>query len=139
MLGDAGRQVERSGPETMLSPGAAEAIAMAVHEMATNAMKYGALHHPGGKVRIAWSGDDGQFAISWTESGGPPCQPPAARGFGSRIIADVPRSKLSARVTMEFPAEGFRWHLRCPLANVTPRSLGPLEAPVPLPLLRAEE
>jgi PAS domain S-box-containing protein len=124
MLGEAAYQVERDGPEVLLAPGAAEALAMAIHEMATNAVKYGALGGPDGRVRIEWTlepgGDGGLFQISWTERGGPPASEPESRGFGTRIIADVPRGKLSAEVTLAFLPEGFSWTLRCSARNVLP-------------------
>ncbi len=124
-LGEAKAQVEFTGPDVLLSPSAAESIAMAIHEMATNAVKYGALSVPGGRVCIAWSlGADeaGEtFTISWREHGGPPAREPESRGFGTRIIADVPRSKLQAKVTMAFASEGFSWTLTCAAKNVMPR------------------
>jgi PAS domain S-box-containing protein len=124
ILGDMIRQVDFEGPEVLLSPGAAETIAMAIHEMATNAVKYGALGCAPGRVRIVWAmepgGDDGIFQISWTERGGPPACEPQTCGFGSRIIADVPRSKLLADVDMAFSPEGFSWILRCSARNVIP-------------------
>jgi two-component sensor histidine kinase len=97
---------------------------MAIHEMATNAVKYGALGCAPGRVRIVWAmepgGDDGVFQISWTERGGPPACEPESIGFGSRIIVDVPRSKLAADVDMVFSPEGFSWTLRCSARNVIP-------------------
>jgi PAS domain S-box-containing protein len=131
-LGEAAQQVEYAGPEVMLSPGAAESIAMAVHEMATNAVKYGALGSPAGRVSISWSldtrADSERFTISWRERGGPPASEPESRGFGTRIIADVPRTKLQAEVSMSFATEGFSWTLDCAAKNVMPR-LDPLPRP----------
>lgn len=117
-MGDSRSQVTCHGPETLLSPGAAEALAMAIHEMGTNALKYGALSVPEGRVRISWALDDGdgegpQFRIGWIEAGGPPVAPPQRKGFGSRIMVDVPRVKLTAQVTVDYPREGFRWALKC--------------------------
>ncbi|PEQ13727.1 histidine kinase [Novosphingobium sp. PC22D] len=120
-LADAQAQCELAGPIVELSPAAAEALAMAVHEMATNALKYGALSIPEGRVRIVWtvSGDgssqDRRFAISWRESGGPAVAPPQGAGFGTRVIVDVPRHKLAAQVKADYPPEGFAWTLECPL------------------------
>ena len=123
VIGELALQVALEGPELLLTPGAVEAIAMAIHEMATNAVRHGALHSRDGHVVVAWRvepGHDGeQFAITWTESGGPLVAPPQALGFGARIIADVPRSKLGAEVSIDFPPEGFRWSLRCPVATVS--------------------
>lgn len=118
-LGDSLAQVDCAGPAVQITPAAAEAIGMALHELATNALKYGALSVPEGRVGIAWRGScaDG-LAIEWAEKGGPPVNPPAARGFGSRLIVDVPRGKLGADVTMEYDPAGFRWTLRAPADGV---------------------
>lgn len=122
-LGELALQVFCHGPEVNLSPGAAEALAMAIHEMGTNALKYGALSVPAGRVEIAWSvegeGKDALFRIGWTESGGPPISPPDREGFGTRITIDVPRVKLDARVETDYAPSGFRWRLECALASVS--------------------
>lgn len=118
-LGDVLAQVERSGPPVRVTPAAAEAIGMALHELATNALKYGALCVPEGRILIAWrgGGEDG-LELEWTERGGPPVTEPSVRGFGSRLIADVPRGKLGAAVSMEYAPAGFRWTLRSAAAGV---------------------
>lgn len=116
-LGDSRAQITCEGPEIRLSPSAAEALAMAFHEMGTNALKYGALSVPEGRVAVRWAldgaGGDARFRIEWVESGGPPVKPPSRQGFGSRIISDVPRVKLDARLTTDYRIEGFRWALEC--------------------------
>lgn len=114
MLGDARAQVHYDGPDIELLPAAGEAIAMAVHEMATNAEKYGALSDPAGRVEVVWSVRDGEFAMLWTESGGPPVQLPERQGFGSQILVSVPKGKLRGEVAVRYPAEGFVWTLTCP-------------------------
>jgi two-component sensor histidine kinase len=121
-LEDRRPQVDDAGPPLRVRATAAEAIAMALHEMATNAEKYGALSVPDGRVEIRWSltsAEDGDlFRMTWQEFGGPPVAAPPARGFGSRILEAVPASKLGAVITTEFPPEGFRWELACPIASV---------------------
>lgn len=111
------KQIHCEGPDVLLSPRAAEALAMAIHEMWTNATKYGALSIPEGQVNVRWSleeqGASPLFRIEWIESGGPPAQLPKRRGFGTRIIIDVPRMKLNARIVTAYPPEGFRWTLEC--------------------------
>ena len=123
LLGETSRQVASDGPPVMIAPAAAEAIGMAIHEMATNAVKYGALSCPEGRVAIGWQVETGEggeeFALSWTEHGGPSVAEPAASGFGMRIIADVPRAKLGAEVLLGFARQGFSWSLRCPLGSVS--------------------
>lgn len=120
-LGDSRSQIDCDGPEVLLSPGAAEALAMAFHEMATNAIKYGALSVPEGRVTVRWAlegADDATFRIEWIESGGPTVQEPEHRGFGSRIMVDVPRVKLDARIVTAYPPEGFRWTMECRAASI---------------------
>ena len=121
-LEDSRSQVSLDGPDQALTPVAAETLAMAIHEMATNASKYGALSVPEGRVRIRWQvraeQDPVSFLIEWAETGGPSVNPPRRPGFGTRIIVDVPRAKLGARVEAAYPAEGFRWSLECQLAAI---------------------
>jgi PAS domain S-box-containing protein len=120
-LGDALVQVDRAGPEVMITPAAAEVIGMALHELATNAVKYGALSDAHGRVAVIWSahepGSDPGLVMQWQERGGPLVYPPAARGFGSRLISDVPRGKLGAEVVVDYDPAGFVWVLRCPAAG----------------------
>lgn len=116
-LGESRAQVLCEGPEVWLSPGAAEALAMAFHEMGINALKYGALSDPYGRVIVSWAitgaKDQRRFRIDWQEKGGPAVSEPTRQGFGTRIIVDVPRVKLSAEVQASYPVEGFRWSLEC--------------------------
>jgi PAS domain S-box-containing protein len=113
------------GPDLMITPSAAEPIAMAVHELATNALKFGALSTGEGAIAISWAVDEPpsgerMFRISWRESGGPKVAPPENEGFGGRIIRDVPRAKLRGEVEVDYAEAGFGWTLSCPLAHVTP-------------------
>ncbi|MGC2775154.1 MAG: PAS domain S-box protein [Bradyrhizobium sp.] len=107
------------GPQIELTPEAAQSIGMAIHELATNAAKYGALSNDGGQILIRWSTDGKLFDMSWTESGGPPVVPPAHTGFGSRVILDMVRSGLDGTVEVLFPESGLRWHLTCPLQRLS--------------------
>lgn len=118
-LGDMAGRVSLIGPPLDVVPVAAESIGMALHELATNAVKYGALSAPDGHVRIEWGqADCGGLRMSWSESGGPPVSEPATRGFGSRLIADVPRGKLRAEVSMAYDPQGLRWDMACPAEGV---------------------
>lgn len=116
------RQVSMDGPEVVVQPSAAEAVSMALHELATNAEKYGALSVPEGRVAISWEitgeGDAAEFALRWTESDGPAVRSPENKGFGSRIIEEVPRGKLRATVEIAYPPQGYSFTLRCPPQNV---------------------
>ncbi len=121
-LGESRNQIDYTGPEVAISPSAAEAISMALHELATNATKYGALANRGGRVTIVWklTGCDNaaRFEMRWRESDGPLVTKPTAIGFGSRIILDVPRGKLRAEVTVDYLPQGLVWQLSCPAENV---------------------
>jgi two-component sensor histidine kinase len=96
------------GPEIVISPEECTPLVMAVHELATNASKYGALTVPEGRVHVRWdsAGDIGSgTTLVWLESGGPPVEPPRRRGLGSRLIARHPAFK---DVGLEFLPEGVR-------------------------------
>ncbi|MEZ5655006.1 MAG: PAS domain S-box protein [Sphingobium sp.] len=112
-----------SGPDILIKPTPAETISMALHELATNATKYGALSNDAGKVEISWTIEedaDGreQFTLSWTESGGPLVQTPDHEGFGSTVIRRVPAISLNAEVENDFRPEGLAWSIRCDSARV---------------------
>jgi two-component sensor histidine kinase len=90
--------VQIDGPNVLLEPDAAQAIAVALHELATNAAKYGALSVPDGHVRVEWSHEpNGRLVLRWTETGGPPVEPPTRRGFGSRVMEGELRLDWRAR------------------------------------------
>ncbi len=115
----AGSRVELKGQPLLITASAAQTLGMALHELATNAGKYGALSSPTGGVRIEWraaaeAAGDARFELAWTEHGGPPVAPPAQTGFGTVVIEDIPRAELNAEVTLTYAPEGFRWRLACP-------------------------
>jgi two-component sensor histidine kinase len=118
-----GTLIELKGPPLFISASAAQTIGMALHELATNAGKYGALSCEGGSIEIGWDLEGGEtaeetFMIEWREHGGPPVTAPTKQGFGSSILRDVTASNLNAKVELGFPIEGVRWHLRCPAVEV---------------------
>ncbi len=113
-----------SGPPLRLSPRMALSIAMALHELATNAVKYGALSCPGGQVAIAWSVADGALVLRWRESGGPPVVAPTRTGFGSRLIGRSLARELDGRVEFRFPPEGVTCTIRAPLPGTGAESGG---------------
>lgn len=99
------------GPPVNLPPRSAIAIALALHELATNAAKYGALSVRGGRVRIVWStspaeGDGLRLRMVWTETGGPPVTPPTTRGFGTRLIERGLAAELRGEVRIAYPSTG---------------------------------
>jgi PAS domain S-box-containing protein len=85
-----GKRTFIDGPQTLLEPDAAQAIAITLHELATNAAKYGALSMPNGQVRLEWShAADGRLRLRWMETGGPVAQKPTRKGLGGRIIEQM--------------------------------------------------
>lgn len=112
------------GPPVELSPRQALSLSMAVHELATNSMKYGALSVAGGEVAVRWGLEpiDGDqcLRLTWTESGGPKVTPPARRGFGSLLIQQVLAADFGGKVTLNYPPEGLRFELQTRLSNLGP-------------------
>jgi PAS domain S-box-containing protein len=104
------------GAQVRVTPKQALAISMALHELATNAAKYGALSNDHGRVRIAWSvvENDGvdELRLSWTESGGPPVSPPSRLGFGARLIGRNLAQDLGAPARIDYPPEGVLAQIR---------------------------
>ncbi|MGO9547849.1 MAG: PAS domain S-box protein [Rhodomicrobium sp.] len=114
-----GSRIDIAGPPLHIAAESAQPIAMALHELAANAGKYGALSNERGKVSIAWDiARDETFHLSWMESGGPIVVSPTRQGFGTTVIAHVPEAQLGAGVTLDYPPGGVTWRLACPAANV---------------------
>ena len=109
-----------SGPDLRVPPRMALSLAMALHELCTNAAKYGALSERGGRVGIEWRVDreDGasRLRLRWEERGGPRVAPPARRGFGSRLIGRGLAHELEAKVRLDHPPEGVVCEIDAPLA-----------------------
>ena len=107
------------GPEVRLSPKTALAIAMALHELATNAIKYGALSNESGRVGLSWhatgESDAPRLHMIWEEKGGPPVVPPSRKGFGSRLIERGLAAELGGSVQLIYPASGVRCIIDAPL------------------------
>lgn len=102
-------QVRIDGPKVDLTADVTISFAMALHELATNAVKYGALSVPEGHVDVVWQiTDENRVAFRWTEHGGPPVTPPTRRGFGSRLIKDGIAMELGGDVTLDFDVDGLK-------------------------------
>lgn len=95
------------GPILHLSPKQTLALSLALHELGTNAAKYGALSTPEGRVALRWEARDGRLQLEWRETGGPPVAPPARRGFGSRLLETGLLHDLDGRTRLEFAAGGL--------------------------------
>lgn len=118
-----GDRIHLSGPSVSLRPDAAQTLGMALHELATNAAKYGALSDENGRIQIFWRLDRGGspdplFALSWTERDGPQVAPPNTKGFGSMVTTRMVEHGCKGEVTVDFPPEGFTWLLKCPAPRV---------------------
>ena len=114
-------RVDASGLEVMLNSRSAQTFALLLHELATNATKYGALSRPQGNVIINWSiegtGAEARFRFQWQERGGPPVNPPKHRGFGSILIEKVVAQEFGTPM-LEFAPEGVRYQIDTPLSAV---------------------
>ncbi|HEV2621994.1 MAG TPA: PAS domain-containing protein [Frateuria sp.] len=110
------------GPAAWLPPRHALAFAMALHELCTNAVKYGALSGAEGEVAIEWSIEGSLLRLLWTESGGPTVVPPARRGFGSRLIERGLRHEIGGRVELAFDPRGVTCTIEAPLGGPTDRN-----------------
>lgn len=95
-----------AGPPHTLKPDQVQPLGMIIHELATNAAKYGALTRQAGLVALTWRSAPGGLSFEWRETGGPPVQPPTARGFGSRLISSLGQ-QLGTEVRLDWAAQGL--------------------------------
>jgi two-component sensor histidine kinase len=105
------------GPTVMLKPELAQTIAVALHELATNAAKYGALSTDTGRVCVEWSctaDADEQLVLRWTEAGGPPVNPPTRKGFGTHVLETMIRRHERGEMHLEWHAEGLVCEIALP-------------------------
>jgi PAS domain S-box-containing protein len=105
------RRISSAGPAVVLAPDRAIGIALALHELATNSVKYGALSVPDGRIAIAWSLDGEDFGFEWVELGGPAVTVPTRAGFGSRLLERVVPGYFSGKARREFEPAGMRYVL----------------------------
>jgi two-component sensor histidine kinase len=112
-----GFRIVLGGLELRLNPSSAQAIGLALHELATNAGKYGALSTDKGRVEISWGVADSTFTMSWTERGGPPVSAPQRRGFGSVVIEAMAERSVGGDVHLDYAPFGVTWRMTCPATN----------------------
>ena len=113
-----GSRIAVQGPKLLLRGAAAQAIGLALHELATNAGKYGALASDTGRVDICWAtADRGTFSMSWTEREGPPVSRPQRRGFGTIVMEAMAERSVGGRVDLDYAFSGMTWRLTCPVEN----------------------
>jgi len=119
-LGDNEHSVELSGPPVELAPNDALSLGLAVHELATNACKYGALSQRGGGVSVTWEMvGDASVRVVWQESGGPPVSPERTRGFGTDLLEKVVAHEFSRPAEIDFDPQGVRCVLTVPIRRTS--------------------
>lgn len=129
-----GDRITLNGDALVLTAEAGQTLGMALHELTTNAAKYGALSNEDGRVAVAWSVDHAApkaptLRMSWTERDGPPVAVPSRKGFGTMVVEAMVGSGLSAGVTLDYATEGLRWSMSCPLDAVSEVAAAPQPSP----------
>jgi two-component system CheB/CheR fusion protein len=121
-----GEQLRISGPTMRLQPKAAETFALAIHELATNAIKYGALSQPAGRINISWrvenAAEAAQLIFDWREKGGPTVMPPKRKGFGSELLERTIAFELKGKTTLAFDPAGFSCTISVPMTRLVVRA-----------------
>ena len=115
-----GTRVLLDGPAARLTPAAAEGIGMALHELATNAGKYGALSNSEGRVRISWqvtTADKPTFSMLWSEDGGPSVASPTRKGFGQTVIGRMVEAAVDGTAEIDYRESGVSWKLSALVTN----------------------
>jgi PAS domain S-box-containing protein len=126
-LDSAKERLAAHGPPLLLMPEAAQDLGFALHELGTNASKYGALSVPTGKIEIGWSINDGaagarHFHMTWRESGGPTVGPPVRKGFGSAVITAMLSRTFNGEAELDYRPEGLLWELTAPMGRLIAES-----------------
>jgi PAS domain S-box-containing protein len=112
-----GSRIGVDGPKLRLNAAAAQAIGLAIHELATNAGKYGALSVDAGRVEVGWWLDGDIFSMNWIERNGPPVSPPERRGFGSTVVDSMAKLSVGGEVQLDYAPSGLMWRLKCLAAS----------------------
>ena len=116
-----GSRIVVDGPQLHLKPASAQAIGLALHELATNAGKYGALSTDRGRVDVSWRTVGDTFTVSWIEREGPRISAPKRCGFGTTVIEAMAKHSLDGAVHLDFAPSGVTWKLVCPVASALER------------------
>jgi two-component sensor histidine kinase len=117
-----GVRIALHGPKNLrLKAAACEVIGLALHELATNAAKYGALSVDSGRVDVSWGVDGDMFTMTWIERDGPTVSSPERIGFGSTVITSLPELTIGGEAQLEHAPSGTTWRLTCPSAEVLER------------------
>jgi two-component sensor histidine kinase/DNA-binding response OmpR family regulator len=110
-------KIVTSGPEVFLEPATAQILALALHELATNAAKYGALSSTLGRVTLSWELVPDRLLLRWVENGGPAVQPPRSEGYGTRVIGASVERQLDGCATFDWHPDGLRFAMSIPLGE----------------------
>ena len=115
-------RIVADGPDLQIKVRPALGLSIALHELCTNAAKYGALSNEAGRVDLTWrvlgEGQGAMFKLTWTESGGPPVSPPTRRGFGTRLIEACLSGDLSGAGGIDYRPEGVVWAIQSKLLDI---------------------
>ena len=112
-----GSRIGIRGPKLRFTAASAQAVGLALHELATNAGKYGALSTDNGHVYVSWGTVGDTFTMSWTEREGPPVSPPKRRGFGTIVMGAMAERSVDGTVELDYAHSGLTWRLTCPSGN----------------------
>ncbi len=112
-------QIRLTGPEVQLQPATAQTLTLALHELATNSAKYGALSTLAGKLSVQWDLHGDTLSLTWEEAGGPPVLPPTSRGFGTRSLMASVETQLGGQALFDWLPEGLICRLQVPIARKT--------------------
>jgi PAS domain S-box-containing protein len=112
------KQIAAEGPAVSLPPPTAQSLALALHELVTNAVKHGALSVPEGRLSLGWEVEPNALIVRWTETGGPATQEPTRRGFGTKVIAAGIEQQLGGRAAFEWRGEGLLCTLTIPRKRI---------------------
>jgi PAS domain S-box-containing protein len=112
-----GSRIAVRGPKLRLKAASAQAVGLVLHELTTNAGKYGALSTDGGRADVYWGIDGETFTMSWTEREGPPVSAPQRRGFGTMVMESMAEHTVDGKVYLDYASSGLTWRLNCPAAN----------------------
>ncbi len=119
-----GTRIAVDGPQVRLAAAAAQSIGIALHELATNAGKYGALSGERGRVEIDWRLNGDEFTIGWAECEGPSVEAPKRHGFGSTVISMVAKASVDGDVELDYAPSGLIWRLKCSADKVLEQRSG---------------
>jgi two-component sensor histidine kinase len=112
-----GSRIVVQGQKLRLKASGAQAVGLALHELATNAGKYGALSTDKGRVEVRWETEGNALIMSWTEREGPPVSEPKRRGFGTIVMEAMAERSMDGKVDLDYAPSGLTWRLNCPVIN----------------------